>query len=327
MDNVIKGSTAAKTIYGIEDVPSDTWLNYAYALLVIAGSDHEVSSAEMKWLMSDFIAIINAPEDFIKEVKAFDFKKASLESILPNIKFNVDINYKRVLLYDAIKMAYADDVYAESEKKAVISAAKLLNVPVFLANTLEGLVRTEKSIETTRKSIFEVETLDWEELRSKPGVEMRKTTPLVKQTFGIEETTDAIDLNYGYALMIIAGADGVVSEAEKNWYKNEFARMYKTPDHIIEKVLAVDFKELRLEKVISDLSSDISINHAKTLLYSSIKMARADQDYAEEEKEAVRKAAEHLHIPSNIANTMNYLIDAENKIEKMRKTLFELRNS
>jgi hypothetical protein len=53
-------------------------------------------------------------------------------------------------------------------------------------------------------------------------------------------------------------------------------------------------------------------------------MSRADNHYSKEEKAAVERAAELLEVPPNITSTLDYLIDAEEKVNHMRRTLFEL---
>jgi uncharacterized tellurite resistance protein B-like protein len=262
----------------------------------------------------------------VNRLQQFEYKKASLETILPQISFDVRINYKRALLYDAIKMSFADHVYAEKEREAVKNSAELLGVPFYLAKTLEGLVNTEKSIEATRRSIFELDIAqpDHTGFIKLPGT--RKTSRIIQHTFGIDQTSDDVERFYGYALMIIAGADGEVSEGEKNWYRYEFAPMAKVPAHIVEEVVNFDYQGKTLQGVISHLSDNLSMGYAKTMLYNAIKMSRADDDFPKAERDAVEEAAGLLGIPVSIANTMNYLIDAEDKVEKMRKTLFEVRS-
>jgi len=228
-------------------------------------------------------------------------------------------------VYDAIKMSRADDVFADTEKEAVEKTANILRVPIYLARTIEGLVSTEKSLESTRKSIFEVDRLSSSVIQNVFEISTQKDTSiLVKHTYGIGKTTDEVQLYYGYALMIITGADGMVSAEERKWYREVYAVDEYIPDEIVEKVLACDYKNLDLEEVLNHLKADISINFKRTLLYNSIKMAHADAVYANEERLAVSKTARLLNIDLNIAHTIEYMIDTENKVDLMRKKLFEI---
>ncbi|MEM1135552.1 MAG: TerB family tellurite resistance protein [Bacteroidota bacterium] len=320
MGALLKVSSAAKEIYGCTEISDESWISYAHALMCISGADDGVSEAELNWLLEDFSELIDANENFIVAVKSFNYNNASLNDIINRIQFKDKIDYKRALLYDSIKMAYADNNYSEDEKQAVKKFAELLNIPEYMARTIEGLVNTEKSIEATRRSIFELDD------KRISGItdSVRKTTKLVQHAYGLYETSDLIDLNYGYALMCIAGADGEVSEQEKEWYQSNFAQISQVPLHITEEVLSVDFAKLDLKEILDKLPHEMSLSFSKTLIYNSIKMARADGAYPQEEKNAVRQAAALMEVPSNIMNTLDYLIDAEEKVNQMRRTLFKI---
>lgn len=305
-------SIIAKQVYGESPVTQDSWLNYAYALLTIAGADGEVSQAEFEWITNEFLVIIEAPEEFKEQLKQFNYTEASLEKVLKKIKFNASINYKRALLYDAIKMANADDEYSSDEKKAVQKASELLEIPIYVARTIEGLVNTERSLQYMRRSIFQVDN-------SATSV---KTNASLKALLGITAVTDDIQQEYGEALMIIAGADGIVSEGERNWYLNEFVPTAKTPPEIVEKVLSFDFRRASLKDYLEKLGTFKHINFNRTLVYNGIRMAKADGDYAKEEQEAIMQSGKPLQVPENMISTMEYLINTEENIEKMRKTLF-----
>lgn len=320
MSNLQNISSAARDIYGCSKASEETWINYAYALICIAGGDGHVSDAEIKWLLEDFSELIDAHENFAEAIKSFDYKDVSLTDIIDKIEFEDKINYKRALLYDSIKMSHADDNYSEDERKAVKMFAQMLNIPEYMAKTIEGLVNTENSIEATRRSIFE---LDDKKLPL-PESKLRKTTRFVQHAYGLQETSDEIDLNYGYALMCIAGADGEVSEQEISWYRDYFAHFSHIKNEIADRVISVDFKTLNLKQILDTLPHSMSLSFSKTLIYNSIKMARADGHYPREEKEAVAKTAQLLQVPSNITSTLDYLIDAEEKVNQMRRTLFEL---
>ena len=50
MHDILLEPSIVKTIYGSETISVDSWLNYAYALLIVAGADGEVSEGERNWL-------------------------------------------------------------------------------------------------------------------------------------------------------------------------------------------------------------------------------------------------------------------------------------
>ncbi len=321
MGTAIQGSPVANAIYGCGDVPPSAWIPYAYALLAIAGADHEVSEEEYGWLYSDFVEIIGGDGNVKEAIARFDFKNADLAALLGDVSLELPINYRRALIYDAVRMSQADNHYSEHERQAVATASELLGIPHYLAKTIEGLVHTERSLEMTRKSIFEV--------GDQPIVDyfnqkMKNTSVMVRNIFGIGATTDDTQLNYGCALMIIAGADGEVSHEELDWYLNVYVKMEDTPEHIVEQVLAFDYHQANLAAVLAKLTADVPINFPRTLLYNSIKMAKADKHYAEAEKTEALRAAALLGIDQTIAMTIEYMVETEEKIAKMRRTLFDL---
>ncbi len=310
--NNLHTSIIAKQTYGQDSLQEDAWLSYAYALLAIAGSDGEVSQPEFDWLLNDFLAVIGVSAEFKEKVKAFDYKKANLESVLEKIQFKSHINYRRALLYDAIRMAHADDQYSADEKQAVQKAAELLDVPIYVARTIEGLVNTERSLQYMRRSIFQVNEISQSE----------QTNPALKALLGIPSVTDELQKDYGEALMIIAGADGVVSEGERKWYLEEFVPVAQTSEEVVEHVLSFEFRRASLRDYIEKLDQYKHINFNRTLIYNAIKMSKADGDYAREEQEAILQSGKILQVSENMISTMEYLINTEDNIEKMRKTLF-----
>ncbi|WP_281616450.1 hypothetical protein [Flammeovirga sp. SubArs3] len=320
---VIQASPLATLILSCKDVPSSSWLDYVKALLAIAGADGEVSDEEMDWVFQDFLNIVGASEEQVEEVRSFDFKNVDLAELLSSLDIDVPMNYKRTLVYDAVMMARADMVYAKEEKEAVAKAAELLGVPFFIAKTIEGLVNTEKSLEMIRKSLFELEDDEAHPIQDLASLNMKPASVLERNTFGVRFTSEETQRNYGYALMIISGADGIVSEAEKDWYLNQFCEVSETPMAIAQDVLSFDYLNGNLEEVLNNLKVDVSINFQRTLLYNAIKMANADEDFPEKEKAATEKAAELLGITKDIAETIYYLVDTEAKVLKMRSTLFD----
>ena len=319
MQDILAKPSVLKTIYGVDKIPVDSWLNYAYALLVIAGADGEVSAGEMLWLEQDFARIVEVPQGFRSKIKSFKWKEADLAPILAQIKSSFPMNYLRALIYDSIKMSMADRNFDSSEKEAARKAAELLNMPLYVARTIEGLVNTEKSVSDIRQSIFELD----EALVAKfPKRSFDQLAFMQAFSYGMSLE---MHLNYGYALMTVAGADGQVAPKELEWYKKEFAPMARVPANIVEKVVNFNYRVSDLKHIFAQIKDEITINFGKMLIYHSIKMARADSIYADEERNMVDKTSKLLNVPADIAQTIQYLIDTEERIEKMRKTLFEVK--
>lgn len=158
-EQMIPGSEYMKRRMAISSAPFEAYLNYGYALLAIAGADGEVSEPEMNWLINHQL-LVGAPSEAIEKYKAFDYKNAKLEDLLPKIKVDVPgWSAPRTLLYHAIKMARADKDYAKAEQEAVKKAAKLLGVEDDITLALNALVEMEEKVETMLKALIKTETL------------------------------------------------------------------------------------------------------------------------------------------------------------------------
>ena len=145
----------------------------------------------------------------------------------------------------------------------------------------------------------------------------------MKRRQGISSAPFEAYVNYGYALLAIAGADGEVSEPEMNWLIDH-QRMVGAPEEAIAKYKTFDYKNAKLEDLLPKIKGDIpGWSAERTLLYHAIKMAQADKDYAKEEQEAVKKAAKLLGVEDDITLALNALVEMEEKVDSMRKALIK----
>ncbi|MDJ0732960.1 MAG: hypothetical protein QNJ47_02570 [Nostocaceae cyanobacterium] len=158
-EQMFAGSDYLKRSQGLSSASFEAYLNYGYALLVIAGADGEVPAQEMNWLINHQ-RMVGAPEEAIEKYKTFDYKNAKLEDLLPKIKADVPSwSAPRTLLYHAIKMSQADQDYAKEEQEAVKKAAKLLGVEDDITSALNVLVDMEKKVESMLKALIQTETV------------------------------------------------------------------------------------------------------------------------------------------------------------------------
>lgn len=145
----------------------------------------------------------------------------------------------------------------------------------------------------------------------------------LRKNLGISAIPIEAYLSYGYALLAIAGADGEVSEAEFNWLVNH-QRMAGAPEEVIEKYKTFDYKSANLEDLLSKITVDVATWSApRTLLYHAIQMARADDDYSTEERNAVKKAAKLLKVEDDMALAITRLVDTEEAVTALRKAVLQ----
>ncbi len=138
------------SFYGIQMIPEECWLDYGFALLTIAGSDGEVSDPELEWLTIDLAESVGISEDIIGEWEEFDFEDADLEEIFTNINVKSFASFNKLLIYDAIRMSYADDDYSEEEKEKVYEAASMLKVSNEAVLAIESLIEMERAADKLR---------------------------------------------------------------------------------------------------------------------------------------------------------------------------------
>jgi len=131
------------TFYGISMVPKEIWKEYGYALLCIAGSDGEVSDPELEWLTVDLAENMGVDDEIIGDWEEFEYEDADLEEIFHSFKQASFVNFNKLLIYDAIRMSYADGDYASAEQEQVSEAAKILQVSTEALTTIEALVDLE----------------------------------------------------------------------------------------------------------------------------------------------------------------------------------------
>lgn len=144
----------APVFYGITMVPKHHWKNYGYALLAIAGADGDVSDPEMDWLLQDLATSAGVPEDVVAAWEDYNFENADLEEIFHTFNIHSTVNFSKVLIYDAIRMASADDEFAEDERDSMAEAAHILRVSPEVMLSIEALVDLERASEKLRVTLF-----------------------------------------------------------------------------------------------------------------------------------------------------------------------------
>ncbi|PWJ40927.1 TerB family tellurite resistance protein [Sediminitomix flava] len=317
-----EGSPSAAA-FAAYNIPSEEWISYTQALLVIAGADGKLSSDESEWLSSAFLNVVKANTEAREYLENYDFGAQKIEELLTDLNFKTPLNHKRALLYDAVHMSRADFVYAPEEQSSVHRAAEYMKIPSYLTKAIEGLVNTEKAVEMTRKAIFELEEhKKGDGLYKVSDPNSFKASIHERNMLGLKHVEENLQRLYGFALMIIAGADGEVSEREQEWYKSDFAVNTSVSTQVVKEVLDFDYRHESLEDVISELNKKVPVNIKRTLLYNAIKMARADKLYPSEERMAVERAASLLDVNEDIMHTIQHLVMTEEKVAKLKKTLF-----
>ncbi|WP_088239971.1 TerB family tellurite resistance protein [Calothrix rhizosoleniae] len=148
----------AEITYGLtKPVDFEVAVNYGGSLMAIAGADGELAEQEFQWYIDEQRNLLTDPEEYIETLRKFDWKSANLEELLGKISYDFPLNFRRTMLYQAIKMCRADGSYHEKEKASVTKAAKMLGIERNIAASLESLAELEDATERLRLSLFETE--------------------------------------------------------------------------------------------------------------------------------------------------------------------------
>ena len=87
------------------------------------------------------------------------------------------------------------------------------------------------------------------------------------------------------------------------WYIDEVTLMGVNQDYI-DAIRNIDWKNVSIEEVLSEVKFDFPLNVKRSLLYQAIKMSRADGVYHEKEKAAVVKTAEILGVEKSVVENI-----------------------
>jgi uncharacterized tellurite resistance protein B-like protein len=135
-------------------VPEESWKEYGFALLKIAGSDGLVSDPEMEWLTVDLAEQVGIDDEIVQSWLKFDHSKANLIEIFNSFNKKSITSFDKVLIYDAIRMSSADDDYALEERQQVAEAAKILGIRSDELIAIESLVELERTTNKLRQNLL-----------------------------------------------------------------------------------------------------------------------------------------------------------------------------
>ncbi|NES81437.1 MAG: hypothetical protein F6K10_08495 [Moorea sp. SIO2B7] len=148
----------AKRRYNLtKPVDFEVAVNYGGALMAIAGADGELAEAELQWYIDEQEILLADSQEYIEALRKFDWKNANVEDLLSGISYDFPLNFRRSMLYQAIKMCRADGIYHDKEKATVAKAAEILGIESSVLVSLESLAEIEESAARLRLALFETE--------------------------------------------------------------------------------------------------------------------------------------------------------------------------
>ncbi|CAF0842855.1 unnamed protein product [Adineta steineri] len=124
-------------------------------------------------------------------------------------------------------------------------------------------------------------------------------------------------------ILHIAGADGTISEPERNWVVG-FAAVCGFPQNIIDELKVYQPGESDIvEKFFQDMDMEYVKQARCSILYYGIRAASADGELHAKELEAIYKLAKKVNVSDEQVQQIRSFVDEENQIiEKRAKTIF-----
>lgn len=144
----------APAFYGMSLLPRNSWKDYGNALLIIAGSDGEVSDPELEWLTIHLAESLGVDEATIASWEEYDFEEEELDEVFQKIDSKSVASFNKLLIYDAVRMSYADDDYADDERERVGEAASRLGLSKDMVLAIEVLVEQERATDKLRSIVL-----------------------------------------------------------------------------------------------------------------------------------------------------------------------------
>ena len=145
-----------------------------------------------------------------------------------------------------------------------------------------------------------------------------------QDAYGLSSASKQAMINYGKALLKIAGGDGVVSPAERAWL-DAHQRKFGATEDVIAAYDGFDHQSADLKELLSGISTNVKTwTAAPHLIYHAIQMSSADGVYAEGERAKVVEAARIMDVRDDIVLTIEALIRLEKAAYDIRAALFHV---
>lgn len=142
--------------------------------------------------------------------------------------------------------------------------------------------------------------------------------------YGISAVSPDAMLKYGYALLVIVGADRVVTPRELDWLVRH-QRKFGAPEEVIAKYADFDYQNADLAELVRNITVDVATwIPGPHLIYHAIQMCSVDGEYAAAERAKVHRAAHLLSVPPDVTLAIHALVDMEHAVHAMRKALFHV---
>lgn len=155
----LRPTAYAVTKYNITSpIDFDSAMSHGTVLMAISGADGELNEKEFQWYIEEQKMLFENFEEYVEALQTVDWKNADIAQLLASERYEFPLNFRKGLLYQAIRMSRADGTYHEKEKAAVKKAAEVLDVDEFSVANLESVADIEDVADRLRRSLLETTT-------------------------------------------------------------------------------------------------------------------------------------------------------------------------
>lgn len=252
-------------------------------VLSIAATDGNLSSRERE----TFLGILRGygvPDDELDALRSFVPTSLVIERVVGGQK----PSFLRCLIYDAVRTARVDG-FAEPERMATVRISQKLGLETGLVTAIESILTIEDATRRARHRLLAAPEM---------GSLSRDFLSRI-----------------GKATLIVAGADGELTQAEMRWFLGHMAAL-RAPGDLLEEFRSYDPRWAHLSDVLDDRLKPF----ARTIVFDALRTARAD-GISTRERTIAERAAEHLRLDPTFVIALENHLEVETAVREARMHL------
>jgi uncharacterized tellurite resistance protein B-like protein len=123
-------------------------------LMIVAGSDKEISKPEMEWLENTWLCDVENADSIYDLLVRFNYREESKEDFFRELGSKFDDYQKKKFIYDAVNMASSDDIYSKEEKECISQLSDYFEIESEVISAIESLVEMEMAVKITKSAIL-----------------------------------------------------------------------------------------------------------------------------------------------------------------------------
>lgn len=296
-------------------------LKLGKAVAFVAAGDGNVTPTERAALL-DLARTYGASAATLEELRTFDARSAKLETVVtPELR-----PVARLILHDAIGVARVDG-FGAKEREAAFQTARQLGVPTGVVTAIEGIFNVADAVRGARLTVIGQPPVPTgaNMVESGAGVREREfgvgSAPGARDRDGSEGRERSgsagpipkeLGVKIGKAILVIAGADGDLSEPELGWFLG-MAYAMGAPNEVIEEYAKFDYHSASLTEFLGASTKPF----ARLILHDAIRVARQD-GFGDRERMAAVRAAGLLGLDTSIVTAIEGFLLLEDAVRAAR---------